>query len=331
MSLCDDLLAAFEDDVDTHTFFDIQIELPPAMSDLKELEPEPEPESDEATSVPSGASGQLDPLVCRGNRAILSCRSGFFRAMLNGGTWHETMRASEGVVQLRLPFHRDNFMVVNQFLHTGIISIETVQELRFVVELADYFDIAALHERCGDWIIESLAVETACLLWNVVESSSLGRLADTLYGAAGSASGAEEREDLLGNPQQTCCDFCTTYLSAIVQHKSFLELEPNLLARVLSSGLVSLPTDRLTESVHQWVEARLDMEFGQVAEHEQPARRSGDGPERGGRAASNVDRNRRRHELLSTLLPPATMFNRSVREMLLGVGRLGEAGPRSLV
>ena len=347
LSVCDDLLAAFEGDGDTHsTFFDIQIELSPAGSDLQEpepAEPEPEPESasEEPTSVPSVACTQLDPLLCRGNRAVLSCRSGFFRAMLNGGVWEETARASEGVVQLRLPFHRDNFLVVNQFLHTGIISIETVQELRFVVELADYFDIAALHERCGDWIIESLAIETACSLWNLVESSSLGRLADTLYGAAGPASGAEEREDLLGNPQQTCCDFCTTYLSAIVQHESFLELEPNLLARVLSSGLVSMPTDRLTDSVHRWVDARLDMEFGKLeyspdVEHEQPARVGGDRPESGarsGRAAAKhvVDRNRRRHELLSTLLPPATMFNRSVREMLLGVGRLGAAGPRSLV
>ena len=83
------------------------------------------------------------------------------------------------------------------------------------------------------------------------------------------------------------------------------------------------------------------MEFGQLAdspdvEHEQPARGGGDGPESGrrsGQAAAKqvVDRSRRRHELLSTLLPPATMFNRSIREMLLGVGSRAQAGPRSLV
>jgi hypothetical protein len=352
LSLSDDLLAAFEDNAGiTSPFFDIQIHLHPAGSDLQEsVQPEPEPEpgpgpepeseleSDQTNCVADATFAQVDPIVCRGNRAVLSCRSGFFRAMLNGGTWHETTKASEGVVQLRLPFHHDNFLVVNQFLHTGILSIETVQELRFVIELADYFDIAALHERCVDWIIESLAVETACSLWNVVESTSLGRLADTLYGATGSASGAKEREDLLGNPHQACCDFCTTYLSAIIQHESFLELEPNLLARVLSSGLVSVPTDRLTESVHRWVDARLDTEFGQFA-HRLGSERNPpgtDGQERGehtGRASAKqvAGRNSRRHELLSTLLPPATMFNRSVREMLLGVGRLGEAGPRSLV
>ena len=42
-------------------------------------------------------------------------------------------------------------------------------------------------------------------------------------------------------------------------------------------------------------------------------------------------RAKRREELLSSLLPPATIFNRSVREMLLGVGRAAEAHPRSLV
>jgi len=154
----------------------------------------------------------------------------------------------------------------------------------------------------------------------VVENSSLGRLADSLYGAAGRDSGADEREDLLGNPHQTCCDFVTTYLSAIVQHESFLELEPRLLARVLSSGLVSVPTDRLTESVYRWVDARLEMEFGLLGDREEHSERK-----------RQADRNRRRHELLSTLLPPATMFNRSVREMLLGVGRRGEPGPHSLV
>lgn len=154
----------------------------------------------------------------------------------------------------------------------------------------------------------------------MVENSSLGRLADSLYGAAGRDSGADEREDLLGNPHQTCCDFVTTYLSAIVQHESFLELEPRLLARVLSSGLVSVPTDRLTESVYRWVDARLEMEFGLLGDREEHSERK-----------RQADRNRRRHELLSTLLPPATMFNRSVREMLLGVGRRGEPGPHSLV
>jgi hypothetical protein len=154
----------------------------------------------------------------------------------------------------------------------------------------------------------------------VVENSSLGRLADSLYGAAGRDSGADERDDLLGNPHQTCCDFVTTYLSAIVQHESFLELEPRLLARVLSSGLVSVPTDRLTESVYRWVDARLEMEFGLLGDREEHSERK-----------RQADRNRRRHELLSTLLPPATMFNRSVREMLLGVGRRGEPGPHSLV
>lgn len=162
----------------------------------------------------------------------------------------------------------------------------------------------------------------------MVENSSLGRLADSLYGAAGRDSGADEREDLLGNPHQTCCDFVTTYLSAIVQHESFLELEPRLLARVLSSGLVSVPTDRLTESVYRWVDARLETEFGLLGDSLGAQDEEGEAHSERKRQA---DRNRRRHELLSTLLPPATMFNRSVREMLLGVGRRGEPGPHSLV
>ena len=56
---------------------------------------------------------------------------------------------------------------MNRFLHTGSMTLETVEELRFAVELADYFDIAALHEQCGDWLIESLSTESACSLWNV--------------------------------------------------------------------------------------------------------------------------------------------------------------------
>lgn len=334
-SLCDDLCTAF--DGDDSTFFDIVVELCTPGSELPQPEPQVEPTDGAAAGSGDTADAstvQLDPVVCRGNRAVLSCRSGFFRAMLNGGRWLET-RGDTGVVQLRLPFHSDNFLVVNRFLHTGIISIETVEELRFAIQLADYFDIAALHERCGDWIIESLAVETVCSLWNVVESSPLGRLADSLYGAGDRDSGAAEREDLLGNPSQLCCDFCTTYLSAIVQHESFLALQPELLARVLSSGLASVPTDRLVESVHQWVDARLQAEFdGDALRVEEEVEGTAcDTKNSTDRVATEQqsDRNMRKHELLSSLLPPATMFNRTVREMLLGVGRLAEVGPRSLV
>lgn len=93
-------------------------------------------------------------------------------------------------------------------------------------------------------------------LWNVVETTSLGRLAEHQFGAAGHDSGALEREDLLGNPGQICCDFVTQYLSAIVQHESFLSLEQEQLTRVLRSGLAVVPTERLMESVHKWVDAK---------------------------------------------------------------------------
>eukprot|EP01045_Picozoa_sp_COSAG04_P002379 COSAG04_NODE_86_length_27446_cov_79.885046_18_plen_227_part_00 len=56
------------------------------------------------------------------------------------------------------------------------------------------------------------------------------------------------------------CDFVSGYLSAIVQHESFLRLEQPLLYRVLSTGLAVVPTDRLMEAVHKWVDARLQRE-----------------------------------------------------------------------
>ena len=45
-------------------------------------------------------------------------------------------------------------------------------------------------------------------------------------------SGANEREDLLGNPGQICCDFVTQYLSAIVQTEAFLRLGHEQLKQV---------------------------------------------------------------------------------------------------
>jgi hypothetical protein len=178
-ALCDDLGAAFGSPDGTSAFFDIVLELQQPDDPLLEGEPEPEPEpeshvdADVEPAREDSAPPLPEPLLCRGNRAVLCCRSGFFRAMLcpaNGCSWSETRAASSrdngGTIKLSLPFRAENFAVVNRFLHTGEISLESVDELRFAVELADYFDIAALHERCGDWIIEALAVETACSLWN---------------------------------------------------------------------------------------------------------------------------------------------------------------------
>ena len=46
--------------------------------------------------------------------------------------------------------------------------------------------------------LRRLSVETAVDLWNFVEASSLGQIAEEVYGA-GAPDGAE-REDMLGNP-----------------------------------------------------------------------------------------------------------------------------------
>jgi hypothetical protein len=341
-ALCKDFSAAFTDIADT-PFFDVVLRctgnpLPPP--DLSAQPPEPAVEPEPQAGTPAG-NGPV--VLCRGNRAVLCCRSGFFRAMLSptsGLSWSETQNEN-GVVNLSLPFSVHNFSIVNSFLHTGEISLESIDELRFAVELADYFDIAALHERCGDYIIEALSVETACELWNAVETTSLGRLAEAIYGAAGRESGANEREDLLGNPGQICCDFVTQYLSAIVQTEAFLSLGHEQLQQVLLSGLAVVPTERLMESVHQWVAARVETEFGPLPLPEPEEEGGGAGvacPPPGGseeaeekaRSIRGLKRRRkRREELLGTLLPPATIFNRSTREMILGVG--GGSGPASLV
>ena len=60
---------------------------------------------------------------------------------------------------------------------------------------------AGLGTCCCCWTCANLlrlSVESAVDLWNFVEASSLGQIAEEVYGA-GAPDGAE-REDMLGNP-----------------------------------------------------------------------------------------------------------------------------------
>lgn len=173
-ALCDDFSEAFAD-VDDTPFFDVLLECTGSSSSSldpvpEQPEPEPEPEP-----VQEPQALDAEPVMCRGNRAALCCRSGFFRAMLSpssGLCWSETT-PQRAPLLLTLPFNVHNFETVNSFLHTGHIALESIAELRFAVELADYFDISALHERCGDYIIEALSVETACVSLHAVCCSAI--------------------------------------------------------------------------------------------------------------------------------------------------------------
>ena len=111
------------------------------------------------------------------------------------------------------------------------------------------------------------------------------------------------------------CDFVSGYLSAIVQHESFLRLEQPLLYRVLSTGLAVVPTDRLMEAVHKWVDARLQREDDDDESQQQQQECRKDDEEEvqeEEEEACKVGKTRRsredrRSELLASLLPPATL------------------------
>jgi hypothetical protein len=306
-----DLVAAFDgDDLEGGScFIDVRFLLGGAGEAathgelVTEAEPEPEAELEAEEVVGS-------------SRAILCCRSGFFRAMLGAGApWREAADYSSSCAPPAVPviplgLHPAGWKWVNRFLHTGELSLHGAGDLREAVALADYLDIPALLEGCVDWLVEALDVENCCELWNVVASTSLGSMAQQVWGAAGTDTA--EREDLLGNPTGLCCDFVTKYFSAVVQTDGFLQLGGALLLEVLRPGLVTVPTQPLMEAVRAWVDntvSSVSDELGPGALEEPP----------------------RKEALMASLLPPATLFNRSTREILLGVGRRNMQGPRSLV
>ena len=242
------------------------------------------------------------------------------------------------------------------------------EEVEHALAIASYFDVPALFEYCSDWIIKQLSVETACELWALVENSSLGalRMPDELRhlsrGAKADDTDAEEeeeedmvREDLLGNPSELIYDFVLKYFGAVMQTPGFLggAMSESMLRRLLGSGLVAVGSQELAEAVEHWATAearrcwlrqhakqekrRQQEQGGTVGGVEEP---SGDAdsrqqPPQQAEAPVTVEANaeeiRHKEALRGSLMPPATLFNRTVRDGLLGVGAAAQSGPRSLV
>ena len=86
-------------------------------------EPEPEPE-------PEGAPAR----IFGANRAILCCRSGFFRIMLGATSpWREAGHSAGEPIEIGID--EQQFAKVNEFLHTGafhLASLSTLPLLCFV-------------------------------------------------------------------------------------------------------------------------------------------------------------------------------------------------------
>ena len=161
-------------------------------------EPESELSGVNVGSVHNGNTTVVELYACR---ALLCCRSGYFRGMVGPeAVWRETAAAAQGhPITTELP--ATMLRPVLEFIHTGCwrpspIAIELAvgrrgkrsntegerqtaeavpKELELALAVAEYFDLHGLREACVDWVVEALSADRCCALWNLATShTSLG-------------------------------------------------------------------------------------------------------------------------------------------------------------
>jgi hypothetical protein len=204
---------------------------------------------------------------------LVRSQSSYFHSMFSG-VWAE----SAGDVAIQYP--RRQVAKLLRFLH-GHSFVTGSSDLMDAVECGSFFGVPSLLAHVNDWIASNLKMANAPTLWGFVEAENRLRLGDL--------DGQVEAADA----DDACFDFHIRHFEELVRDPDdgdgswvpLHDLSYSLMRRLLASGLVDVPREKLTEVVERYVEAK----FG----FKDPA-------------------------ALKELRPPAVLFNREIRSMLMG-------------
>jgi len=230
-----------------------------------------------------------DELLYGGWADLLQQRSAYFGAML-GGVWAE---GRSGEITIHWPHAHLAHLL--RFLH-GASFVAGQEELQVAMECAKFFGVPALFAEVNQWIAAHLTVENVSSLWNFIESEPLLK---HQFGAA---------QVDVADADGACFDFHIAHFSDLITTgpandrseveefdagagagAGFLhELCVPLMHRLLSPGLLSVPSTLLERVVVDYAMTKTK-----------------------GRPVNEY------RELCERLRPPAVLFNRQHRAMLL--------------
>lgn len=226
--------------------------------------------------------------------AVLRARSTYFHAML-GGSWAESNSngTESAVVKLHWPPQQIGKLL--RFLH-GAEFVSTERDLRGAIDCADFFGVPSLLASINDWISQRLHLNSATRLWRFIENEPV------LIHYLG-VEGVAEWHNCSADADDACFDFHIKHFEQMagevhdqlpLQPRTPLhELSVSLFRRLLTSGLLDMATEELTDVVKRFVRAHVLDKDG----HEYS-------------------------DLVSSLCPPRVLFNREQRDRLLPVGEV---------
>lgn len=228
-----------------------------------------------------GASGSLaNDGVAGGWPPLLRARSSYFAAML-GGSWAES--CSSGTVQIHWPHGQLKKLI--RFIH-GHPFVENMADLQAAVECSSFFGVPALIAEANDWVATHLKPDNAATLWEFVDKE-----------ARMSVSTIEEDGLQAADAHDACLSFHISHFAELAADPPdgdgswvpLHDLSCHLMNKLLATGLVSMPTKELMHIVERFVSAKCGATGGKEFD-----------------------------SIMKTLRPPAVMFNRELRQILVG-------------
>lgn len=224
---------------------------------------------------------------CSANEAVpggwpllLQARSSYFAAML-GGSWAESR--SSGNVTIHWPHGQLKKLI--RFIH-GHPFVESIADLQAAVECSSFFGVPALIAEANDWVATHLKLDNAALLWEFVDKEP--RM---------SVSSIEQDGLQAADAHDACLSYHISHFAELAADPPdgdgswvpLHDLSCNLMNKLLATGLVSMPTKELMHVIGRFVGAKCGATSGKEFD-----------------------------SIMKTLRPPAVMFNRELREILVG-------------
>lgn len=223
--------------------------------------------------------------------ALLMAGSKYFRAML-GGSWAESHGQCSQQNPVKICWPGNQLQKLVNFLHGGLL-LSTAAELKQVAEIADFFGVDAALAQANDWIASNLTHSNVANLWSFATAEpSMRNFWQT--------ASVQDEEALLwrdwaADADDACFDFHVRHFALLAENPEggdgswvpLHDLPIPLMYRLLASGLISMNTQQMIEIVQSF-------------------------------ASSKSSCHAKRKALSKNLLPPKVLFNRELRDMLLG-------------
>lgn len=220
-------------------------------------------------------------LVYAGFLPLLAKASSFFSAMLSS-RWTEKPTGSNKT-EFKVGWDASVVERMIRFLHGGPSFVRNSHDLDQAAHCADFFGMPCLLAQSHNWIIEHLDRETAPRLWSYVESQPrlcLDWFQDRIF-----------NEDTCMDADDACFDFHIQEFSAMADGDldnwiPLFDLTPSLMFRLVASGGLDVHTSYLKLVISKFVCHKAPQEDQKAT--------------------------------LRKLLPPAVLFNRELRDQVLG-------------